>query len=237
MHDLSTHGQRAKSTTPALDSDTTLFIEPINRNLEVALRELATSGLIRSADVCNVLMTHAGVKPTFLIVQSSEEGCQVIWESIRASTGQTLYLEVHRDPETSQYYLVGCRSNEKREFIQELSTKFCYPILGSDIAVEISPDARYHRDLGVFLDVPDCCLVERPVMPDEADAIFRDMREGVDSGRISRDVHYSPHLPCSCDCQETAVIGSAYRAWIEENCPDFADEFRKDRDAKPLYLY
>lgn len=237
MTEVSTHRRSTAADILALGSEDGLFIKPVNHGLESDLRSLVRDGVIRPADACNALMTHAGVKPTFLIVQSSEEGCQRIYSAIRASSGQALYLEVHRDPETEQFYVIGCSASEKREFIQELSAQFCSPIPGSPMSVEITPDARYHRELGVFLDVPDCCLVERPVMPDEADAIFRDMRDGVDSGRISRDVHYSPHLPCSCNCQETVTIGAGYRAWIEENCPDFAEEFRKERDTKPLYLY
>lgn len=213
------------------------FAAPINKDLENKMRSLVDDGTIRPADACNLLMTHSGIKPTFLIVQSTKAGCNDLLASVRATSGYDLHVEVHFDPDTKQYYFIGCRSQEKKDFIESLTEQSCSRLPDSPVFSLIIPSAFYHRQLGVFLDVPDCCLVERAVMPDEADSIFREMKEGVDSGRLSSDVHYSPHLPCSCGCKETFAVGRVYRSFIETHFPDYAERFHKERDQKPLYLY
>ena len=213
------------------------FATAIDRNLEQETRSLVDNGTIRPADACNVIMTHSGIKPTFLIVQPSKEGCLELLASVRAACKYDLHIEIHSDPDTKQFYFIGCRSSQKKTFIESLTKKSCVGIPDSPVVSLILPSAFYHRQLGVFLDVPDCCLVERAVMPDEADLIFREMKEEVDSGRLSPDVHYSPHLPCSCGCKETFSVGRVYRTFIETQLSDYAEFFHKERDKKPLYLY
>lgn len=230
-----------QSTSPysalKLASHARQFVTLINRDLEQEMRSLVDDGTIRPADVCNLLMTHSGVKPTFLIVQPTMEGCKDLLASVRATSGHDLHIEIHIDPDTKQCYFIGCRSQEKKAVIQALTEQSCVRLPDSTVASLILPSAFYHRQLGVFLDVPDCCLVERAVMPDEADSIFREMKEGVDSGRLSSDVHYSPHLPCSCGCKETFSVGKSYRGFIETHFPDYAELFHQERHKKPLYLY
>ncbi|MBN8548500.1 MAG: hypothetical protein J0M12_04215 [Deltaproteobacteria bacterium] len=194
---------------------------------------------IRVSDGCNLLLLAARVKPTCLIVCDSGEQCASLAKAIGQLDGNEIHVVLHHDPAVDKFYVICCTSEDKASFINSITRqagRVEFEVLGRSI-VRVSSDQLYHVQLGKFLDVPNCCLVSDPVMPEEADRRFAGLKSAQPDPRINSAVHYSPHLPCCPDCAPTARIGSVYERWVRQEVPDFAQQLEARRTEKPLYLY
>ena len=130
--------------------------------LRSILDPMMFSADFRISDLCNILLVFSGVKPSCLVVFSNLLDALQLSKSLFNYTKHNYNSFIHFDPEVNKFYVIIWDSKIKAYEAIQITKNFC-SYTRTDNYFTVKPCAEYHLSLGRFLDVPECCLVSRPV--------------------------------------------------------------------------